>query len=107
MKQISFATLAEAGKKRKIDLPGVTGYWLDRFLFPYARPDSFMVEVVPRGEAGDIDLDADCKLIPWEMINGDTPRHPGPPVDRFPRLRSAPGGRVIEDHLTAVLNRVR
>lgn len=27
-----------------IALAGVVGYWLDRSLFPYARPDSFMAE---------------------------------------------------------------
>ncbi|MDO8180173.1 MAG: putative holin [Undibacterium sp.] len=27
-----------------IALAGVVGYWLDRSLFPYARPDSFIAE---------------------------------------------------------------
>lgn len=54
-----------------VSMAGVAGYWLDRSLFPYARPDSFMVEVVPKEEACDIDLDADCKLIPWETVNSD------------------------------------
>lgn len=66
-----------------------------------------MVEVVPRGEAGDIDLDADCKLIPWEMINGDTPRLPARQLIGFPASDQRLVAGVIEDHLTAVLNRVR
>lgn len=48
---------------------GVVGYWLDRSLFPYARPDSFM------GPEPDEDFDfsdpasteADFKLLPWEQ----------------------------------------
>ena len=46
-------------------------YWIDRSLFPYARPDSFIVKIEPKGESCDIDLDGDCKLIPWEVIDGD------------------------------------
>jgi hypothetical protein len=49
----------------------VAGYWLDRSLFPYARPDSFIVKITPDEEACDIDLDGDCKLIPWEVVDGD------------------------------------
>lgn len=54
-----------------VTMAGVVGYWLDRSLFPYARPDSFIVKIEPKGEACDIDLDGDCKLIPWEVVDGD------------------------------------
>lgn len=54
-----------------VTMAGVVGYWLDRSLFPYARPDSFIVKVDPKEEACDIDFDGDCKLIPWEMVDGD------------------------------------
>ena len=54
-----------------VTMAGVAGYWLDRALFPYARPDSFIVKITPDEEACDIDLDGDCKLIPWEVIDGD------------------------------------
>ena len=54
-----------------VTMAGVAGYWLDRSLFPYARPDSFIVKIEPKGESCDIDLDGDCKLIPWEVVDGD------------------------------------
>ena len=54
-----------------VTMAGVAGYWLDRSLFPYARPDSFIVKIAPDEEACDIDLDGDCKLIPWEVVDGD------------------------------------
>lgn len=54
-----------------VTMAGVAGYWLDRSLFPYARPDSFIVKITPDEEACDIDLDGDCKLIPWEVVDGD------------------------------------
>ena len=54
-----------------VTMAGVAGYWLDRSLFPYARPDSFIVKIEPKAEACDIDLDGDCKLIPWEVVDGD------------------------------------
>lgn len=50
---------------------GVLGYWLDRSLFPYARPDSFIIRIDPREDSCDMDMDGDCKLIPWEVIHGD------------------------------------
>ena len=43
-----------------VTMAGVAGYWLDRSLFPYARPDSFIVKIEPKGESCDIDLDGDC-----------------------------------------------
>lgn len=57
-----------------ITMAGVIGYWLDRSLFPYARPDSFIVRIKPDQTACDIDLsgpDCDCKIIPWEVVDGD------------------------------------
>ena len=54
-----------------VTMAGVAGYWLDRSLFPYARPDSFIVKIKPGEESCDIDLDGDCKLIPWEVVDGD------------------------------------
>ena len=54
-----------------VTMAGVAGYWLDRSLFPYARPDSFIVKITPEAESCDIDLDGDCKLIPWEVVDGD------------------------------------
>ena len=55
-----------------LTMAGVIGYWLDRSLFPYARPDSFIVKIEP-GEEDDIDLCEKCylKLIPFEMVDGD------------------------------------
>lgn len=32
-----------------ISTAGVVGYWLDRDLFPYARPDDFMTQAVSLG----------------------------------------------------------
>lgn len=57
-----------------ITMAGVVGYWFDRSLFPYARPDSFIVKIAPDDKACDIDLsgpDCDCKIIPWEVVDGD------------------------------------
>lgn len=55
-----------------VTMGGVLGYWLDRSLFPYARPDTFM------GEAVEEDFDfsdpasteCDLKLMTWNQ--GDT-----------------------------------
>ena len=55
-----------------VSMAGVVGYWLDRSLFPYARPDSFIVpDKVPEdeGEGWGI-FGADCKVLPWD--SGDT-----------------------------------
>lgn len=48
-----------------VTMAGVVGYWFDRSLFPYARPDSFIARGMQEEAACDIDLD-DCKLIPWD-----------------------------------------
>lgn len=32
-----------------VSMAGVAGYWLDRALFPYARPDDFMARAVSVG----------------------------------------------------------
>jgi hypothetical protein len=53
---------------------GVIGYWLDRSLFPYARPDSFIATIEPGSDAKPIDIETDdcsCKLLPFEVIDGD------------------------------------
>jgi hypothetical protein len=55
-----------------VTMAGVAGYWLDRSLFPYARPDSFIVAAMPDGTACDIELRDDCKVLPWS--NGDAVR---------------------------------
>lgn len=39
-----------------VTLAGVVGYWLDRSLFPYARPDMFM-------ELGGIEVDEDESCV--------------------------------------------
>lgn len=53
---------------------GVIGYWLDRSLFPYARPDAFIETITPLDEA-DIDVleleDAYTKVIPCNVVDGD------------------------------------
>lgn len=44
-----------------VSLAGVAGYWLDRALFPYARPDNYLVDdwrvtpVAETGSAGAVD----------------------------------------------------
>lgn len=55
-----------------VTMAGVVGYWLDRSLFPYARPDSFFSGDPGGEDACDIDLEngADCKEVPWD--NGDS-----------------------------------
>lgn len=35
-------------KLNLIALAGVAGYWLDRSLFPYARPDDWLADGLPR-----------------------------------------------------------
>lgn len=47
---------------------GVVGYWLDRSLFPYARPDSFICSEEPDFDFSDPASTeaADCKLLPWD-----------------------------------------
>lgn len=56
-----------------ITMAGVVGYWLDRSIFPYARPDAFIehIDPVDNAAACDVDLDGDCKLIPFEIASGD------------------------------------
>lgn len=51
-----------------VTMAGVAGYWLDRSLFPYARPDSFIV--ADDAPECDIDTGADCKILPWD--SGDS-----------------------------------
>lgn len=49
-----------------VTMAGGVGYWLDRSLFPYARPDSFISDA--DGPACDIDLETggDCIEVPWD-----------------------------------------
>ena len=56
-----------------ITMAGVIGYWLDRSLFPYARPDAFIETITPLDEddLGDEFFGADTKLIPCEVVDGD------------------------------------
>lgn len=49
-----------------VTMAGVIGYWLDRSLFPYARPDAIIEEDM----TCDIDLHGDCKTIPWSSLDG-------------------------------------
>lgn len=52
-----------------VSMAGVVGYWLDRSLFPYARPDAFMGETCD----GDFDFcdpastETTYTLPPWDM----------------------------------------
>jgi hypothetical protein len=50
-----------------VSTAGVLGYWLDRSLFPYARPDSFIwYAQVPEPEADEYGLfDSRDKAHPW------------------------------------------
>lgn len=54
-----------------VTMAGVVGYWLDRSIFPYARPDSF-IDNTDFEESCDIDLEtgADCKILAWD--SGDS-----------------------------------
>lgn len=51
---------------------GVVGYWLDRSLFPYARPDSFICSEEPDFDFSDpaSTETADHLELPWE--SGDS-----------------------------------
>lgn len=54
-----------------VSMAGVVGYWLDRSLFPYARPDSFFVVEDDEGSLTEgADPNAESMTIPWE--SGDT-----------------------------------
>lgn len=48
-----------------ISIAGVVGYWLDRSLFPYARPDSFMahdLENMDVAEDAPLQFEMECCL---------------------------------------------
>jgi hypothetical protein len=48
-----------------IAMAGVLGYWLDRSLFPYARPDSFLAAETAQDtsvDAGSLDFDLDVTV---------------------------------------------
>lgn len=47
-----------------VSMAGVVGYWLDRSLFPYARPDGYLAHIPERRHnphAGDVE-DADYRV---------------------------------------------
>ena len=46
-----------------ITLAGVVGYWLDRSLFPYARPDSYLERDWRHG-TDEPEGDADFRIVP-------------------------------------------
>lgn len=48
-----------------VTLAGVVGYWLDRSLFPYARPDMFM-------ELGGIEVDEDESCVALHIVPDTT-----------------------------------
>lgn len=52
-----------------ITMAGCVGYWLDRSIFPYARPDSFIQDAAGQ-EACDIDLKGDCELSLVAVFKG-------------------------------------
>lgn len=52
-----------------VTMAGVVGYWLDRSLFPYARPDAFIVKSCDMDT--DLEGDCDCKVVPWSVVEGD------------------------------------
>jgi hypothetical protein len=48
-----------------IAMAGVVGYWLDRSLFPYARPDSFLAAETPQDtsvDGGALMFDLECPV---------------------------------------------
>lgn len=55
-----------------IALAGVGGYWLDRGIFPYARPDSYLITVdwkLRLREIGKQAGDADLRVAPgYELV---------------------------------------
>ena len=46
-----------------ISLATVAGYWLDRSLFPYARPDSYLERDWRHG-TDEADFDVDYRIVP-------------------------------------------
>jgi hypothetical protein len=48
-----------------VTMGGIVGYWLDRSLFPYARPDSFLEITSESEEVCDVDIGF-CKVLPWK-----------------------------------------
>jgi hypothetical protein len=53
-----------------VTMAAVVGYWLDRALFPYARPGSFVDKMEPDFDAAK-ELDDGSLNIPWEVdVNG-------------------------------------
>lgn len=48
-----------------VTLAGLVGYWLDRALFPYARPSGFVDSATPYDERA-FECDVDAGLLPGE-----------------------------------------
>lgn len=55
-----------AYKLSLISLAAVVAYWLDRSLFPYARPDSYLERDWRHG-TGEPEFDADYRVVPGYM----------------------------------------
>ena len=47
-----------------VTLAGYLGYWLDRWAFPYARPDSFLAAADWRAERGAVQGQANHTVVP-------------------------------------------
>jgi hypothetical protein len=47
-----------------VTLAGYLGYWLDRWAFPYARPDSFLAAADWRSERGAVQGQANHAVVP-------------------------------------------
>lgn len=54
-----------------IAMASVIDYWLDRSIFPYSRPDSFLIHGDLVEAACDIDLNSDCKAMPFQVVTDD------------------------------------
>ncbi|WP_314972660.1 putative holin [Comamonas testosteroni] len=52
-----------AYKLSLISLAVITGYWLDRSLYPYARPDSYLERDWRHG-TDEADFDVDYRIVP-------------------------------------------
>lgn len=49
-----------------VSMAGVAGYWLDRSLFPYARPDQFVQAEV--GADFDLSDKTDLATVAWQLV---------------------------------------
>lgn len=51
-----------------VTLAGLVGYWLDRALFPYARPDSFITYIELRSSRCKEPLGHERRIAPDEIL---------------------------------------